>query len=158
MVKPEDRLSQLGIELPDAVPSIASYVRTVTHGDVIYVSGQLPIVNGSLVCSGKVGSSVSIEEAVGAAKQCAVNAIAALKDEVGDLSLIYKIIKLTAFVASEPTFVGQAQVVNGASDLFIEIFGDAGRHARSAVGVASLPLDSPVEVEVIVAISQKIVD
>lgn len=152
-MNPEERLKELKIELPEAAPALASYVRTVRYGNFVYVSGQLPLVEGKLLQSGKVGSSVSADEAVVAARQCAINAIAALKSEIGDLSAVSRIVKITGFVASDPSFTGQPLVVNGASDLFVDVFGDNGRHARSAVGVASLPLDAPVEVEVIAAIA-----
>lgn len=152
-MNPEERLKELKIELPEAAPALASYVRTVRYGNFVYVSGQLPLVEGKLLQSGKVGSSVSADEAVVAARQCAINAIAALKSEIGDLSAVSRIIKITGFVASDPSFTGQPLVVNGASDLFVDVFGENGRHARSAVGVASLPLDAPVEVEVIAAIA-----
>lgn len=149
---PEQRLEELGIELPSAPAPVASYVRTVRHGDCIYVSGQLPLLDGELVAAGKVGDAVSLENGTEAARQCAINAISALKDEIGELSRITRIIKITGFVASDPSFSSQPQVINGASDLFVSVFGEIGRHARSAVGVASLPLDASVEVEVIAGI------
>lgn len=148
----EKRLEELGIELPEAIISLASYVRTVRYKDLIFVSGQLPLKNGEITNTGKVGAEVSVEMAVEAAKLCAINAIAALKVELGDLDRISHILKLTGFVACDPSFTAQPQVVNGASDLFLSIFGDKGRHSRSAVGVASLPLNAPVEVELIVGI------
>ena len=152
-MNPETRIQELGIELPDATPSLASYARTVRYGNLLYVSGQLPLLGVSLVHVGKVGVSVSCGEAVVAARQCAVNAIAALKAEVGDLSKVSRIVKLTGYVASEPSFTSQSQVIDGASDLFVDVFGEAGRHARSAVGVACLPLDAPVEIELLVGIA-----
>ena len=151
-MNPEERLKELQIELPEATPALASYLRTVRNGDIVYVSGQLPIVAGNLIHIGKVGGTVSAEDAASAARQCAINSIAALKSELGDLSKVSRIIKITGFVASDPSFTGQPQVVNGASDLFVDVFGEIGRHARSAVGVASLPFDAPVEVELIVAV------
>jgi enamine deaminase RidA (YjgF/YER057c/UK114 family) len=149
---PEQRLEELGIELPSAPAPVASYVRTIRQGDCIYVSGQLPLKSGELVAVGKVGDAVSLENGAEAARQCAINAISALKAEVGELSRITRIIRVTGFVASDPSFTSQPQVVNGASDLFVSVFGEIGRHTRSAVGVASLPLDAPVEVEVIAGI------
>jgi enamine deaminase RidA (YjgF/YER057c/UK114 family) len=149
----ESRLVELGITLPDATPSLASYVPTVRYGNFIYVSGQLPMLEGRLIYAGKVGGDVSLEAAVAAARQCAVNAIAALKAEVGDLSSVSRIVKLTGYVASDPTFTGQSQVVNGASDLMLALFGDVGHHARAAIGVACLPLDAPVQIELIVGVA-----
>src|ERR1035437_5942148 len=137
-MSPEDRLGALGIELPAPPPSLASYARTVRHDNLVYVSGQLPLVGGSLVHTGKLGAELSTAQGVRAARQCVINTIAALKAEVGELSAVVRIVKVTAFVASDPLFTGQSQVVDGASDLLLEIFGDAGRHARSAVGVACL--------------------
>lgn len=147
-----EQLVKLGINLSDAPASLASYLRTVRFGDVIYVSGQLPLVGGEIIHKGKVGVNVSVGEATEAAKQCAINALAALKSELGDLSRISRIVKLTGFVASSPDFISQPQVVNGASDFLVEVFGEIGKHARSAVGVSSLPLDSPVELELIVGV------
>lgn len=148
----ETRLEELGIVLPEAPASLASYVRTVVFQNLVFVSGQLPIKNGQIETLGKVGREVSVDLAIDAAKQCAINAISALKDELGDLEKISQIIKLTGFVASDPQFTAQPQVVNGASDLFLSIFGEKGRHSRSAVGVSSLPLNAPVEIELIVGI------
>lgn len=145
----ERRLEELGIELPVASAPVASYVRSVRHGNSVYVSGQLPLVNGEIRTVGKLGAGVSIEEGLDAARQCAINAISALKSEVGDLGRISRIVKITGFVASDPGFTAQPQVVNGASELFLLVFGENGRHARSAVGVAALPLDAPVEIELI---------
>ena len=154
-MNPETCIEELGIRLPDAAPNIASYARSVWYGDILYVSGQLPLLDAKLVHSGKVGVSVSCDEAVVAARQCAINAIAALKAEAGDLSRVTKIIKLTGYVASASSFTRQSQVIDGASDLFVAVFGEAGRHARSAVGVASLPLDAPVEIELMVALGRE---
>lgn len=149
MSTPEERLQELGIELPDVVRPVASYVPTVRTGSLVYTAGQVPLVKGELGATGKVGAEVSAEEAAKQARICALNAIAALKAEVGELSQVVRIVKVVGFVASAPGFTGQPQVVNGASDLLAEVFGDAGKHARSAVGVAVLPLDVPVEVELI---------
>ncbi|GAA1843124.1 RidA family protein [Actinomadura bangladeshensis] len=149
MSTPEERLRELGIELPDVVPPVASYVPTVRTGSLVYTAGQVPMVKGEVGVTGKVGAEVSAEEAAKQARICTLNAIAALKAEIGDLSRVVRIVKVVGFVASAPDFYGQPQVVNGASDLLVEVFGDAGKHARSAVGVAALPLNVPVEVELI---------
>ncbi|TQS27146.1 RidA family protein [Microbispora sp. KK1-11] len=149
MATPEERLAELGLALPEVVPPLAAYVPAVRTGDHVYTSGQLPLVKGELAVAGKVGAEVSAEEAKEQARICAVNALAAIKALVGDLSQVVRIVKVVGFVASAPGFTGQPQVVNGASELLGEVFGEAGKHARSAVGVAVLPLDAPVEVEVI---------
>ncbi|MEV1198781.1 RidA family protein [Microbispora rosea] len=149
MATPEERLAELGLTLPEVVPPLAAYVPAVRTGDHVYTSGQLPLVKGELGVTGKVGAEVSAEEAKEQARICAVNALAAIKALVGDLSQVVRIVKVVGFVASAPGFTGQPQVVNGASELLGEVFGEAGKHARSAVGVAVLPLDAPVEVEVI---------
>ncbi|WP_182905286.1 RidA family protein [Microbispora sp. H13382] len=152
MATPEERLAELGLTLPEVVPPLAAYVPAVRTGDYVYTSGQLPLVNGELGVVGKVGAEVSAEEAKEQARICAVNALAAIKALVGDLSQVVRIVKVAGFVASAPGFTGQPQVLNGASELLGEVFGEAGRHARSAVGVAVLPLDAAVEVEVIAEI------
>ncbi len=149
MSTPEERLQELGIELPDVVRPVASYVPTVRTGSLVYTAGQVPLVKGELGAPGRVGAGVGAEGAAKQAGICALNAVAALKAEVGELSQVVRIVKVVGFVASAPDFTGQPQVVNGASDLLAEVFGDAGKHARSAVGVAVLPLDVPVEVELI---------
>lgn len=145
---PEERLAALGLSVPDVVPPVAAYVPVVRSGAMIYTSGQLPMRDGELITTGKVGGGVSPEEAAECARQCALNAIAAIKSAVGDLASV-RILKVVAFVASTPDFTGQPVVANGASELFADVFGDRGVHARSAVGVPVLPLDAPVEVEVI---------
>ena len=150
MPTPEERLAQLGIDLPQPAAPVAAYVPTVRAGSFVYASGQLPFVNGKLERTGKVGAEVTLEEGRAAARQCAINLLAALSAELGALSRVTRVVKLTVFVASTPGFTGQPSVANGASELLIEVFGDAGRHARSAVGVAALPLDAPVEVEAVV--------
>lgn len=146
-----DRIRALGFELPAVVPPVASYVPAVSAGGFVYTSGQLPMVDGVLPRTGKVGAEVSADEAVDDARRCALNALAAIDAEIGSLDRITRIVKVVGFVASAPGFHGQPGVVNGASDLLVEIFGDAGRHARSAVGVAELPLGAPVEIELIAA-------
>ena len=148
----EDRLAELGLSVPDVVKPVASYVPAVRGGTFVYTSGQLPMRAGELMTTGKVGGSVSPEDATACAQQCALNAIAAVKAEIGDLDAVKRVVKVVCFVASEPTFTGQPQVANGASDLLGQAFGDAGVHARSAVGVPVLPLDAPVEVEIIVEV------
>ncbi len=142
------RLAELGLTLPPVVKPVAAYVPAVRSGSHVYVSGQLPMVDGALPVTGKVGAEVSPERAKDLAATCALNALAALDDLVG-LANVVRIVKVTGFVASAPGFTGQPAVVNGASELFGQVFGEAGQHARSAVGVAELPLNAPVEVEVI---------
>lgn len=153
MSTPEERITELGLELPDVVPPVASYVPTARTGSLVYTSGQVPMVKGELAVSGKVGAEVTAEVAKDQARICALNAVAALKAEVGELSRVVRIVKVVGFVASAPDFHGQPQVINGASDLLGDIFGEAGLHARSAVGVAALPLDASVEVELIAEVS-----
>jgi enamine deaminase RidA (YjgF/YER057c/UK114 family) len=150
MATPEENLAALGLTVPEVVPPVAVYVPAVRTGALVYTSGQLPMRAGELIATGKVGGEVSAEEAYECAQQCALNAIAAVKAEVGDLSLVKRVVKVVAFVASTPDFTGQPAVANGASELLGKAFGDAGVHARSAVGVPVLPLDSPVEVEIVV--------
>ncbi|XVQ10874.1 RidA family protein [Spirillospora sp. CA-255316] len=153
MSTPEERISELGLELPEPVAPVASYVPTRRTGNLVYTSGQVPFVKGELHVLGKVGAEVGLDQAVEQARICALNCVAALKAEVGELSRIVRIVKVVGFVASAPDFYGQPKVINGASDLLGEIFGDAGRHARSAVGVAVLPSNVPVEVELIAEVS-----
>lgn len=146
------RLAELGIDLP-AVPSPAgSYVPAVRTGSLVYTAGQVPFVNGVVAATGKVGSEISPEEAKGHARTCALNALAAVHELVG-IDAVVRVVKVVGFVASAEGFTGQPAVVNGASDVLGEIFGDAGKHARSAVGVAELPLGVPVEVELIVEVA-----
>jgi enamine deaminase RidA (YjgF/YER057c/UK114 family) len=152
MSTPEEKLAELGLSVPDVAKPVAAYVPAVRTGNYVFTSGQLPMRSGELMTTGKVGAEVTQEEAVECAQQCALNAIAAVKAEIGDLSLVKRIVKVVAFVASTPDFTGQPQVANGASELFGTVFGDAGVHARSAVGVPVLPLDSPVEVEILVEV------
>jgi enamine deaminase RidA (YjgF/YER057c/UK114 family) len=149
MSTPEEKIRELGLEVPDVVAPLASYVPTARTGSLVYTSGQLPIVDGKLPATGKVGAEVTEEQAAELARTAALNAIAAVKAEVGELSRVRRIVKVVGFVASAPDFHGQPQVINGASDLLGGAFGDAGRHARSAVGVAVLPRNAPVEVELI---------
>jgi enamine deaminase RidA (YjgF/YER057c/UK114 family) len=146
------RLAELGLTLPRVAPPVAAYVPAVQSGNHVYVSGQLPIVDGKLAQTGKVGGDVSPEQGADLARICALNALAAIDALVG-LGRVVKIVKVTGFVASADGFTGQPTVVNGASELFGTVLGELGRHARSAVGVAELPLGAPVEVEVIAEVS-----
>jgi enamine deaminase RidA (YjgF/YER057c/UK114 family) len=146
---PEERLAALGLPLPRVVTPGGAYVPAVRTGSYVYTAGQVPIVDGKLPLTGKVGAQVSAAEAAACARICAVNALAAVVSVTGSLSAVTRIVKVTGFVASDPSFTEQSQVVNGASELLLEVFGEAGRHARSAVGMAVLPLDAPVEVELI---------
>jgi enamine deaminase RidA (YjgF/YER057c/UK114 family) len=155
MADVEARLAQLGIELPDVVPPVAAYTPAVLDGSYVYTSGQLPMVSGALPATGKVGEGnglVSAADAKGYARISALNALAAAKSVLGSLDRVRRVVKVVGFVASDPAFTGQPGVINGASEVLGEIFGDAGVHARSAVGVAVLPLDSPVEVELVLAV------
>lgn len=147
-----DRLAELGLERPAVAAPVGSYVPAIRDGDLVLTSGQLPFVAGSLPATGKVGADVSAERAQELARVCAVNAVAAVHELIGDLDRVAQVVKVVGFVASDPSFTGQPGVLNGASDVLAEIFGEAGRHARSAVGVAVLPLDAPVEVEITVRV------
>ncbi len=147
-----DRLAELGLERPAVAAPVGSYVPAIRDGDHVLTSGQLPFVAGSLPATGKVGAEVSAERAQELARVCAVNAVAAVHELIGDLDRVAQVVKVVGFVASDPSFTGQPGVLNGASDVLAEIFGEAGRHARSAVGVAVLPLDAPVEVEITVRV------
>lgn len=149
---PAERLAALGLTLPPVAAPVAAYVPAVRTGNYVYTSGQLPFIDGKLQGTGKVGDAVAPEEAASLARIAALNALAAAASVAGGLDAIARVVKVTCFVASAPGFTGQAQVANGASELLIEVLGDAGRHARSAVGMAVLPLDTPVEVELIAEI------
>lgn len=150
---PEQKIADLGLTLPEVVTPLAAYVPTVRTGDLVYTSGQVPMVAGKLHQTGKLGVDLGVDEGRAQARICALNAVAALKAEIGDLAKVKRIVKVVVFVASAPDFTEQPQVANGASDLLGEVFGEAGKHARSAVGVAALPLDAPVEVELIAEVS-----
>ena len=152
MAHPEENLRELGLSVPDVAKPVAVYVPAVRSGPHVFTSGQLPMRSGELMTTGKVGGEVTLEEAVACAQQCALNAIAAIKAEVGDLASVKRVVKVVCFVASTPDFTGQPQVANGVSELLGAVFGDAGVHARSAVGVTALPLDAPVEVELVVEV------
>jgi enamine deaminase RidA (YjgF/YER057c/UK114 family) len=147
-----ERLAELGLALPPVVPPVAAYVPAVRTGNLVFTSGQLPMADGELGAVGKVGAQVTSERAKELARTCALNALAAVDALVG-LDQVVRVVKVVGFVASTPEFTGQPGVVNGASELFGELFGEAGQHARSAVGVAALPLDAPVEVELVVEIA-----
>jgi enamine deaminase RidA (YjgF/YER057c/UK114 family) len=151
-VSVRDRLAELGITLPEAVAPLAAYVPAVRTGDLVFTAGQLPFVDGALPATGKVGAEVTVEQAKELARQCALNALAAVDALVG-IDQVRRVVKVVGFVASAPGFTAQPAVINGASEVLGEIFGEAGKHARSAVGVAELPLDTPVEVEIVVEVS-----
>jgi enamine deaminase RidA (YjgF/YER057c/UK114 family) len=151
MTSPHARLAELGLELPPVNAPVAAYVPARRSGSYVYTSGQLPMVDGALPRTGKVGAEVPAEDATTLARICALNALAAIDALVG-LDAVVAVVKVVGFVASDPSFTGQPGVINGASNLLVDVFGDAGAHARSAVGVAVLPLDSPVEVELIVEV------
>ena len=149
----DSRLAELGLTLPDVAAPLAAYVPAVRSGALVYTSGQLPFVGGALPATGKVGVGAGLvdpADAAGYARTAALNALAAVRALVGDLDQVARVVKVTGFVASDPAFTGQPAVVNGASELLGQVFGDAGVHARSAVGVAVLPMDAPVEVELVV--------
>ena len=152
---PSARLAELGLTLPPVAAPVAAYVPAVRVGDLVYSSGQLPTVAGQLVATGKVGGEVSVETAVECARIAALNGLAAVSEQAGGIDEIERVVRVVIFVASTPDFTAQPQVGNGASNVVGEIFGAAGRHARSAVGVAVLPLDAPVEVEVVVQVRSR---
>ena len=152
MSTPEQRLEELGLTVPGVAKPVAAYIPAIRSGNHVYTSGQLPMRDGRLLHTGAVGGVVSQAEAVECARQCALNALAAVKAEVGELAAVKQIVKVVVFVASTPDFTNQPMVANGVSELLGEVFGDAGRHARSAVGVAVLPLHAPVEVELLVEV------
>jgi enamine deaminase RidA (YjgF/YER057c/UK114 family) len=149
-VKVTERLAELGISIPAVAKPVASYIPSSISGNLVFTAGQLPFIDGSLPATGKVGADVEAIEAAGMARTAVLNALAAIETSIGSVDRITKIVKLVVFVASAPDFTGQPGVANGASDVLVEIFGESGRHARSAVGVAVLPLDAPVELELIV--------
>ena len=155
MIKVEENLKNLGIIIPDAPKPLGAYKPVVISGNIIFVSGQLPIEKGKLKYKGKVGSDISLDDGVDASKIAAINILSVMKQELGDLDKINRILKLTGYVASAPGFEMQAKVVNGASELFYQVFGENGIHARAAVGVFELPLGAPVEIEAIAEIVYK---
>jgi enamine deaminase RidA (YjgF/YER057c/UK114 family) len=152
MSTPEERLAELGLAVPGVAKPVAAYVPAVRTGSYVYTSGQLPMRDGQLMRTGKVGGEVSQEDAVECARQCGLNALAAIRAEIGELSSVKRVVKVVAFVASTTDFTAQPQVANGVSEMLGQVFGDAGQHARSAVGVPVLPLDAPVEVELVVEV------
>ncbi|MFF2613720.1 RidA family protein [Kitasatospora sp. NPDC058046] len=152
MSRVESKLAELGLTLPEVAAPVAAYVPALRTGDLVFTSGQLPVVGGKLPSTGKVGAEVSPEEAKDLARICALNALAAVKSVIGDLDQVEQVVKVVGFVAAAPDFIGVPAVVNGASELLGAVLGEAGVHARSAVGVAVLPLDSPVEVEILVRV------
>jgi enamine deaminase RidA (YjgF/YER057c/UK114 family) len=152
MGKVENRLSELGLLLPEAPKPVAAYIPAKQSGKLVFTAGQLPMVNGELISKGFLGQEVAIEDANKAAQVCTLNALAAIKGVIGDLDRIKQIVRVVGYVASIPTFTQQPAVVNGASELLLEIFGDDGKHARSAVGMAVLPLNASVEIELTVEV------
>lgn len=148
----EEKLSAIGLTLPATTPPLASYVPAVRTGNLVYSSGQVPMRDGKLAFTGRVGLEVTEEDAHKAARICALNCLAAVKSEIGDLDRIVRVVRVTGYVASGENFTNQPAVINGASDLLLQVFGEAGRHSRAAVGVLQLPLGAPVEVDVIVEV------
>lgn len=153
MSKIETRLAALGLELPPVAMPAGAYVPALITGNLVFTAGQIPLIDGKLMATGKVGAEIDPDHAKQIAARCALNGLAAIKSVLGDLDRVTRVVKVVGFVASTPDFTGQPGVVNGASELLGEVFGEAGIHARSAVGVAVLPLDAPVEVELIVEFS-----
>lgn len=147
MSKLDDRLAELGIVIPPVAKPVAAYVPAVVSGNLVFTAGQLPFVDGALPATGKVGAGIEPDAAKAMARTCVLNGLAAAHSVIGSLERITRVVKVVGFVASDPSFSGQPGVINGASELLGEIFGEAGAHARSAVGVAVLPLDAPVEIE-----------
>lgn len=145
----EKRLVELGLELPPPPRPVASYIPLVVSGTLAFASGQIPIADGALMWRGRLGEDLDVRQGAEAARRCALQALAVLREGLGSLDRVRRMVKVTVFVASSPAFTEQPAVANGASDLLVEVFGEAGRHARSAVGTASLPLGAPVEVEVV---------
>ena len=152
MQKAEIKINELGITLPSSTPTVANYLPAKKVGHLVFTAGQLPMVNGELISKGLLGQDVEIDEAKKAARICTLNALAAIKSVIGDLDQIKQIVRVVGYVASVPTFTQQPAVVNGASELLLEIFGENGKHARSAVGMAVLPLNASVEIELTVEV------
>jgi len=153
-VEIEKKIKSLGLELPDVPKPVASYIPAVHSGNFVFTSGQLPTIKGELKARGKIGRDLTVEEGYECAKLAALNCLAALKSVVGELDRVRRVVRVTGFVNSEPGFKDQSKVMNGASDLLVEIFGDEGRHSRLAIGTSELPLGSPVEVEMIVEVQE----
>ena len=153
MATPEEKLTSMGLSVPKVAAPVASYVPAVRTGAYVFTSGQLPLRDGTLIATGTVGDAVTPEQATECARQCALNGLAAIRAEIGELSSVTRVVKVVVFVASASGFTGQPQVANGASELLGDVFGPAGQHARSAVGVSALPLGAPVEVEMVVEVA-----
>jgi enamine deaminase RidA (YjgF/YER057c/UK114 family) len=149
----EEAIARLGIDLPPAPPPLASYVSVRIHGNLAYVSGQIASVEGKILHPGRLGAEIAVEQGQEAARRCALQILAALREQLGSLDRVSGVVQVSVFVASDATFTQQPNIGNAASDLFVEVFGDAGKHARAAVGVASLPLGAPVEVAAVVALA-----
>ena len=153
MSKVEQRLSELGLTLPQVATPAGAYLPAMISGNLVFTAGQIPLVEGKLMATGKLGAEITVEYGAEIAQRCALNALAAVKSVIGDLDRVKQIVKIVGFVSSVPEFTSQPAVINGASELLQQVFGDAGQHARSAVGVSVLPLDAPVEIELIVEFS-----
>jgi enamine deaminase RidA (YjgF/YER057c/UK114 family) len=153
MSKVEQRLSELGLTLPQVATPAGSYLPAMISGNLVFTAGQIPLIEGKLMATGKLGAEITVEYGAEIAQRCALNALAAVKSVIGDLDRVKQIVKIVGFVSSVPEFTAQPSVINGASEFLQQVFGDAGQHARSAVGVSVLPLDAPVEIELIVEFS-----
>ncbi|NQV92471.1 MAG: RidA family protein [Candidatus Aquiluna sp.] len=153
MSKVEQRLSELGLTLPQVATPAGSYLPAMISGNLVFTAGQIPLVEGKLMATGKLGAEITVEYGAEIAQRCALNALAAVKSVIGDLDRVQQVVKIVGFVSSVPEFTSQPAVINGASEFLQQVFGDAGKHARSAVGVSVLPLDAPVEIELIVEFS-----
>ncbi|MEZ7995381.1 MAG: enamine deaminase RidA (YjgF/YER057c/UK114 family) [Aquiluna sp.] len=153
MSKVEQRLSELGLTLPQVATPAGAYLPAMISGNLVFTAGQIPLVEGKLMATGKLGAEITVEYGAEIAQRCALNALAAVKSVIGDLDRVKQIVKIVGFVSSVPEFTSQPAVINGASEFLQQVFGDAGQHARSAVGVSVLPLDAPVEIELIVEFS-----
>ena len=153
MSKIEQRLSELGLTLPEVATPAGSYLPAMISGNLVFTAGQIPVIEGKLMATGKLGAEITVEYGAEIAQRCALNALAAVKSVIGDLDRVKQVVKIVGFVSSVPEFTSQPAVINGASEFLQQVFGDAGKHARSAVGVSVLPLDAPVEIELIVEFS-----
>ena len=153
MSKVEQRLSELGLTLPEVATPAGSYLPAMISGNLVFTAGQIPVIEGKLMATGKLGAEITVEYGSEIAQRCALNALAAVKSVIGDLDRVQQVVKIVGFVSSVPEFTSQPAVINGASEFLQQVFGDAGKHARSAVGVSVLPLDAPVEIELIVEFS-----
>lgn len=153
MSKVEQRLSELGLTLPEVATPAGSYLPAMISGNLVFTAGQIPVIEGKLMATGKLGAEITVEYGAEIAQRCALNALAAVKSVIGDLDRVQQVVKIVGFVSSVPKFTSQPAVINGASEFLQQVFGDAGKHARSAVGVSVLPLDAPVEIELIVEFS-----